>query len=847
MSRYRKSAQAYEQLSGNNDSFDNEQRSRRPSWLHRKTSPGVEWHDKWTKDRWKHGRVLLVDYVSREHTPDGRRKIVAQEFHDVEGLRKFYSNKDFATQSAMRVIHVQNASWATAFLLKKFNITSQDDLIGTAFARWIRFERPQQRAGKPVLNGKTFPQRRDPWRKVVRAGFGLDYLRHYDARMYGRGQDETNVKMMELNKYDMSDNPVYGYDVFVQRMSVYVQKKDPLAFSPEDAEVDNPYKEAAEAEKLGHQNGQQPNGYNDNDEHHSGKDHYVPNLPTLDNGNTIIIFEHSHSGGVTDTLIGAREEIESRWRRLMFYLKREDILTDERLSLECMDLILKDIFKALVFSWEKYLRACETHVSILEDKIYDNPADESRAPELWTNSSLWLKVEKLLYVHLDIAKELRLLIKEIMEDDEREEWLVGAPEEFEKLANAIQEDLVKPTSNLSDMMYKSVEIRDSRQSLQLGTSMWRLSWITFIFLPLTFIVGFFGMNVDTFAGEGENLPSIKWYFISAVPLMVFVFLFWYFFKHGISARLPGRGYDNNAPMQRGVYEHLFHEWNEEYSSLWSRTGPRATAADKGIRPGLINRLKWKLIAHWFKPEKTIRVRGYDPHEDLSFWGQVKRNLARRWLSEIALSKDERAARVSGSISGSGRAGGSAGTDGTHHHHHRSSPGAYDARPDDVDLEAGLGLGPGRESRHSEASVRESAIAELLSQATPVALADADPAAARRFVQMRREHSGGSGRSSSPGRGSPSLGSEVMVEEKDEDAAAAAGNGASGGGGGGADSGAEGARLVRRESVREQAQAREVVRAAREALGLGVGLGLETGRLSVPGGERSLPGGGRSAE
>lgn len=63
-------------------------------------------------------------------------------------------------------------------------------------------------------------------------------------------------------------------------------------------------------------------------------------------------------------------------------------------------------------------------------------------------------------------------------------------------------------------MYKSVEIRDSRHGLQLNTSMWRLSWITFIFLPLTFTVGFFGMNVSTFSGD----PSIKWYFIVAVTM-----------------------------------------------------------------------------------------------------------------------------------------------------------------------------------------------------------------------------------------------------------------------------------------------------------------------------------------
>ena len=58
-------------------------------------------------------------------------------------------------------------------------------------------------------------------------------------------------------------------------------------------------------------------------------------------------------------------------------------------------------------------------------------------------------------------------------------------------------------------MYKSVDIRDSRFSLQLGTSMWRLSWVTFAFLPLTFLTGFFGMNVTTFQNSA-GYPSIWW-------------------------------------------------------------------------------------------------------------------------------------------------------------------------------------------------------------------------------------------------------------------------------------------------------------------------------------------------
>jgi Mg2+ and Co2+ transporter CorA len=56
-------------------------------------------------------------------------------------------------------------------------------------------------------------------------------------------------------------------------------------------------------------------------------------------------------------------------------------------------------------------------------------------------------------------------------------------------------------------MYKSVCVRDARLSLELNASLWRLSWITVIFLPLTFLVGFFGMNVEIFVKEA---PSLKW-------------------------------------------------------------------------------------------------------------------------------------------------------------------------------------------------------------------------------------------------------------------------------------------------------------------------------------------------
>lgn len=372
----------------------------------------------------------------------------------------------------------------------------------------------------------------------------------------------------------------------------------------------------------------------------------VPRLQSLDNSNTIIIFESSHTGSIEDTLIGARQQWEcehaylrfyhrdseveadtftARWRRLPFYLafEREDLLDDDIMSMDCMKLIMGDVWRSIAEHWENFLDVCNDHVSILEDKIYDGPADETRAPELWMNSSMWLKVERLLWIHIAVLKEmqghLRDLTGELAIEDN---WLDTSPGDFERLSNLVQEDLIKPTANLADLMYKSVEIRDSRHSLQLNTSLWRLSWITFIFLPLTFVVGFFGMNVDAFKDD----PSIKWYFLTAIPMMLLVFILWFTTKNFLARR-------RQTPYQRGIYENLFANLSTSYPQLWSRSGPLPSARPRGF----LNRLKWRLVLYWNRPEKTI-ISGpsgeHSEYDGLGAWSRLKRRLTHQWTSEI---------------------------------------------------------------------------------------------------------------------------------------------------------------------------------------------------------------------
>lgn len=222
-----------------------------------------------------------------------------------------------------------------------------------------------------------------------------------------------------------------------------------------------------------------------------------------DNGNTIIIFDNSQSNSILDTVITARGEWESRWRRLPFYISsRLDLnFRHDEIPGICMRIITQDIFKAIAEVWEDTLDASWEHVSILEDKIYDRPADESRAPELWKNQARWLVYEKLIYGHQDVVNEMSRHLVELDGDLSDEGlWLRESPGDFQRLGTLIEEDLVKRTNNLSELvkksfalpvyatanggqMYKSVGIRDSRESLRLGASMWRREF-GFVFLLL---------------------------------------------------------------------------------------------------------------------------------------------------------------------------------------------------------------------------------------------------------------------------------------------------------------------------------------------------------------------------
>ena len=427
---------------------------RRP-WHRRPPSPGLEWNKVYTELNIRRGRVLVVDYVKQELSKNGMRKVAAQEINNLEGLEGLYKNEKRRDEAVLRLFHVQNAPWALSFFFKKLNL-KPNELVGPDYGDYVNIEpRHYDRRGrKKLLKGKLFPAQHDPWRNISRTGFTIDYLKMYKVNDPSRQPDEDPYgRFMEMNCYNEEDIPRYGYDVYPQRLSCYIQhKEDDNVERPLDPQMKGPY----------------------------GK--YPAPIEDMDNGNVILILENSKTCSIQDTCIPARREWESRWRRLPFYLvyENQDISNDDDLAVQCMRLILQDVWSALQLSWEKFLDIADHHIAILEEKIYEQPADESRADEIWLNSSNWLKVERLMLTHSNIIEQLNTNLRELVDSAADSPWLDAGTQTFKTLTTRVQENLIRPTDSLSDLMYKSVGIRDARHSLELSYSMWRLSWITFV-------------------------------------------------------------------------------------------------------------------------------------------------------------------------------------------------------------------------------------------------------------------------------------------------------------------------------------------------------------------------------
>ncbi|KAF7506301.1 hypothetical protein GJ744_011874 [Endocarpon pusillum] len=109
-------------------------------------------------------------------------------------------------------------------------------------------------------------------------------------------------------------------------------------------------------------------------------------------------------------------------------------------------------------------------------------------------------------------------------------------EEMRKFENEIEvlnkdgEEKNKYLTNLSQniiqLEFNLTSISEAQKSTSTNRSLKRLTWVTFIFLPLLFIASLFGMNIDLLA----NNPAWWWYPVLASGITILTFAVWGIFK-----------------------------------------------------------------------------------------------------------------------------------------------------------------------------------------------------------------------------------------------------------------------------------------------------------------------------
>lgn len=110
----------------------------------------------------------MIDYIY-EGPGVLKKKVVAEEIRDVQTLKNKYIAKSGGREdgTVLRVFHVQNWPRLTHFLIQKFRLHDNGDALTgqSGFVDWVTQKKPQRRAGKPLLMGKTWKVSTDPWRR----------------------------------------------------------------------------------------------------------------------------------------------------------------------------------------------------------------------------------------------------------------------------------------------------------------------------------------------------------------------------------------------------------------------------------------------------------------------------------------------------------------------------------------------------------------------------------------------------------------------------------------------------------------------------------------------------------
>jgi magnesium transporter len=167
-------------------------------------------------------------------------------------------------------------------------------------------------------------------------------------------------------------------------------------------------------------------------------------------------------------------------------------------AIEQPSLLLYRVIDGLVDSFFPSLAAFDDRIDELEDGIFLN-ADDSQLQEIFQMKRLLVTMRKAATPQRDAFASLMGNVAE----------LPGLDEEDERYFRDIYDHLIRISDLIDsyrDLLTGAMDVYLSTVSNRLNSVMKQLTIIATIFLPLTFITGFFGQNFDWMVGRIGSWP-----------------------------------------------------------------------------------------------------------------------------------------------------------------------------------------------------------------------------------------------------------------------------------------------------------------------------------------------------
>ncbi|KAI4145810.1 MAG: hypothetical protein L6R39_003691 [Caloplaca ligustica] len=242
---------------------------------------------------------------------------------------------------------------------------------------------------------------------MVRAAFGLQYLipqlQSVSVReSHSRFSKKSSLKtVVESPNEDVHDNSL-------QRLSVYIQlpRGDPATSADQSIKT-------AGRTKLSYER-------------------------------TVVILDSRLKATATAPLIAGEEP----WRQLVDYID-EPSSRSGCLALAAVGLV----FEAVAARWVHYILCMHNYIASLEERVYEDPADDSRTSALWSVSKQLLQAERLLKFQILLLENIQNDFGGLSQEGvlPRSDWLRPNLDEYRRLSSEVEETLTKPTAHMVDL------------------------------------------------------------------------------------------------------------------------------------------------------------------------------------------------------------------------------------------------------------------------------------------------------------------------------------------------------------------------------------------------------------